>query len=306
MTSNRFDVIELLLASGADINVADEQGNTLLFKAVSSGNLPHAQKLLDMGADLQHLNLCNESVLFTAIRGAGGRPMIEYLINRGVNVDVINTQGKKAVVVALDMVKMSCLRSIGDRGRVFAKPATRDVIRMLIDSTANLYDSNGLPCAMSCLGVCLRIDILYYFYEDMPTTVLAVKHGATAPYTELFRVAMQQKEELDYSARRNDCLFFTLQFAMFLRAGGVRLHGIDDMIKSLPIWAERKYGDLLRGIIRESGQPMSLQEWCRIVLRDILAVKGHMWELIDQLPVPTLLKTYIKLSSSDYGHLLCL
>ena len=64
-------------------------------------------------------------------------------------------------------------------------------------------------------------------------------------------------------ARAKDGIF-TLQFTKFLRAGGVRLHGIDDMIKSLPRWAERKYTGLLSDIMSEFGQPMPLQECCRL------------------------------------------
>ena len=76
------------------------------------------------------------------------------------------------------------------------------------------------------------MDTLYYFYEDMPTTVLFIKHGAKLPYDIMFKLCYQQRDELARFARAKPCIFFTTDCTVFLRAAGIAITSIDQLKQS--------------------------------------------------------------------------
>ncbi len=63
------EAIELLLAKGADVNAADEEGETALMQAATSGFTAVAQLLLDRGANLDQPSKKNQTAWLMAAMG---------------------------------------------------------------------------------------------------------------------------------------------------------------------------------------------------------------------------------------------
>lgn len=61
-----FDIAELLIANGADVNIADNEGWTPLMRASIAGAYDIAELLLSKNADASALNSLNESAIFHA------------------------------------------------------------------------------------------------------------------------------------------------------------------------------------------------------------------------------------------------
>src|SRR5262245_33294409 len=68
-SSNCLDAIDVLLAHGADVNAADENGTTALMHAAGLGFAKIVQRLLDKGADLDRTNKDRQSAWLMAAMG---------------------------------------------------------------------------------------------------------------------------------------------------------------------------------------------------------------------------------------------
>jgi uncharacterized protein len=66
---NCSDAIDMLVARGADVNAADEDGATALMHAAGLGFVPIVQQLLDRGADLERTNKDRQSAWLIAAMG---------------------------------------------------------------------------------------------------------------------------------------------------------------------------------------------------------------------------------------------
>src|SRR5262249_55545029 len=68
-SSNCGEAIDVLLARGADVNAADEEGTTALMHAAGLGFVSIVQRLLDKGADLERTNKDHQSAWLMAAMG---------------------------------------------------------------------------------------------------------------------------------------------------------------------------------------------------------------------------------------------
>ncbi|MBN1972914.1 MAG: ankyrin repeat domain-containing protein [Sedimentisphaerales bacterium] len=124
--SDHRDVIELLLAYGADINTKDFQGRTPLACAFANNNVDLAKLLLSAGADV------NATL-------SDGRTLLREAIERN-NVDLVklslsfNAEVNKRNTVGRTMLHIACLRS------------NREIVALLIASGADIdaKDNGGL------------------------------------------------------------------------------------------------------------------------------------------------------------------
>jgi ankyrin repeat protein len=87
--SNSEEMIELLIAKGADVNAKNNQGNTPLYLAVGNNQKELAELLLLKGADV---NTKNKKGL-TPLHNAKRKEIIELLIAKGANINAQDNQG---------------------------------------------------------------------------------------------------------------------------------------------------------------------------------------------------------------------
>jgi ankyrin repeat protein len=90
--SKKTRMVKRLVTNGADINMVDEEGNTLLTGVASLGDVNMTLFLIDNGAEVNKQNNEGCSPLhFAAIFGYWG--VIEILLNRNANINLKDNKG---------------------------------------------------------------------------------------------------------------------------------------------------------------------------------------------------------------------
>lgn len=80
------DIVQLLIANGADINLLNEYGETTLHKAAEEGNEGAVTMLLDMGAKL-NLQDCDGLTPLLAAAQWGKTAIVRILLDRGASIN---------------------------------------------------------------------------------------------------------------------------------------------------------------------------------------------------------------------------
>jgi ankyrin repeat protein len=92
-------VVRVFLESGADVQRADVHTDTALHYAASDvtnmRRLEMCRLLLDWGAEVDHEGLGGNTALHLAVTN-GDRPLAEVLVERGANVTLKNADGQTA------------------------------------------------------------------------------------------------------------------------------------------------------------------------------------------------------------------
>ncbi len=88
-------IVEMLIANKANVNASDEYGNTSLMAASETGEKDIAELLIDNGANVNAKNISNITPLMLAAR-KGHKELARLLIVRGADTAAIDTSGKKA------------------------------------------------------------------------------------------------------------------------------------------------------------------------------------------------------------------
>jgi ankyrin repeat protein len=97
-----FDMVKLLLAHGADVNVADRDGTTPLMKAIDVRDMRMASLLLDSSAQINAKDHRGHTALTRAVLRSDA-PMLKMLIARGADVDVVTEMGTTPWSIAQSM-----------------------------------------------------------------------------------------------------------------------------------------------------------------------------------------------------------
>ena len=115
-------MVQNLIDKGAEVDAADELGETSLYKAAGKGMMDVAQTLIDRGAKV---NMTTEGGITPLHKAAvkGMKEMAQMLIDKGANVDMANERGETPLHMATE------------NGMI-------DVVQVLIDSGANLRKRN--------------------------------------------------------------------------------------------------------------------------------------------------------------------
>jgi len=100
-SENSIDLIELLIKAGADVNAADDYGWTPLLIAVINDNLEATKVLLNHGANINAVNSDFENAFIVAIENGASDNLIELLVKHGVDVNAKNKDGLTALMVAI-------------------------------------------------------------------------------------------------------------------------------------------------------------------------------------------------------------
>lgn len=99
LKSEHYDVANLLIKYGSDVNLLDGQGRSVLWKVVlNKGGLDVIKLLIENGADV---NAGNGSVLMAAAR-KGKFEIAKLLIEYGADVNKVDSEGRSALIVATE------------------------------------------------------------------------------------------------------------------------------------------------------------------------------------------------------------
>jgi len=111
MCEEQAEIISMLIANGADVNLKNEEGISALHLACYAEN---AKLLLDAGADINQADNVGNAPLHThAANGEESEEVVEYLILKGADKKVKNSAGSTALDVAVkreDAVLIQLLR----------------------------------------------------------------------------------------------------------------------------------------------------------------------------------------------------
>lgn len=107
--------VEELLAEGADINVLDSNGNTLLHQAAMTADPDVIDLLIEEGADIESTDERGNTPLHAAAR-YGETTTVLALANAGANVDATNSDGETPLYLAVREGDLSMAQTLLDRG----------------------------------------------------------------------------------------------------------------------------------------------------------------------------------------------
>jgi ankyrin repeat protein len=109
-------IIELLLAHGADINVKDRSGNTLLIMAIMQYNLGFIAFFLKKGININVKNQLGMTALLVAA-SKGYSDIVKKLVAQGAEVDLKNSEGYTALMLAVDNRFFELVKYLIDEGK---------------------------------------------------------------------------------------------------------------------------------------------------------------------------------------------
>lgn len=92
LEENNMDMLDYLISNGADINIKNDEGDTILNIAVSNDNLEAVRFLLERGANPNILNILKENALHFAVAIRDHR-IVDELINKGAKINVKEENG---------------------------------------------------------------------------------------------------------------------------------------------------------------------------------------------------------------------
>ncbi len=85
MYAGSVGVVKFLLSRGINIDAVDDQGNTALIEAVKSHKIGSVKALLEAGADDNVVNYCGQTVLMIAASFCN-KDLVELLLEKGADV----------------------------------------------------------------------------------------------------------------------------------------------------------------------------------------------------------------------------
>ena len=109
------DLLRLLIAAGADVNHADNDGATPLYHACTAFNREGARLLVEGGADVNAATREGETPLMNAALGNHAE-MVKLLLNAGADVNAVDAQGCTALDAAEAAGSRECTRLLQRAG----------------------------------------------------------------------------------------------------------------------------------------------------------------------------------------------
>ena len=112
VAANDVDGAKAAIERGARINVPDlSTGNTPIFTAVSNNFGFMTQELINLGADVNHINLKGNTPLIVAITSADN-DLVSLLLASGANPNAQNNNGDTALIWAVKLQNTDMVRSL--------------------------------------------------------------------------------------------------------------------------------------------------------------------------------------------------
>lgn len=166
MYSANRDIIKLLLNKGADINVANNNGDNFLLFASRRGNWNNVKFIVDYGLNINYKNNNNESALLITIKYRNWN-IAEFLIEREAIIDIPDKNGNTELLFAskygnVEFVNLLLNKranphhrnNIGQSAFILAcKYFNSQIIKILLDRNVdiNCYNNHGNNALMSMI-----------------------------------------------------------------------------------------------------------------------------------------------------------
>lgn len=191
--SNNLDMVKLLAAKGANVNVADPRyGNTALFYAVRFQNLEMVRFLVDHGSRINLQDKRGNLLVEYAIADAKPHDarVLQLLLEKGGDAEAVNAKGSPLAAIAVMQGKPAALALLlskykadpntrlgGDRGDPLLALAAlnthadgNEMVKMLLDAGANPWVKARGVDVMQSLA---RSKEYYPISGDMPPKIRA-------------------------------------------------------------------------------------------------------------------------------------
>ncbi len=94
----------LVTEAGAEVDLANDDGNTPLMLAAAAGNLDLVRFYVEYGANIHHVNNSGETPFFVAAIGGYVDAAI-FLVESGADINHVNNDGKTALSVLLNTTR---------------------------------------------------------------------------------------------------------------------------------------------------------------------------------------------------------
>jgi ankyrin repeat protein len=109
------DLLQLLVAKGADVNAQASSGATPLFWAVLWNQKEDADFLLSKGANINAADAYGETILDCAMDMDNDK-IVEFLVNKGADVNAVDQSGKRPLTYALGMTSHKPAQLLREHG----------------------------------------------------------------------------------------------------------------------------------------------------------------------------------------------
>lgn len=107
----RYDMVDYLLAEGADVNIADNHKTTPLHVCASYGNLTCLKTMLARGANQNAQDERGRTSLYFAITG-NHKEVVFYLIENGCNINIYDSNFGSPLQKALTMSNLDIVQAL--------------------------------------------------------------------------------------------------------------------------------------------------------------------------------------------------
>ncbi|CAN2103767.1 ankyrin repeat domain-containing protein [Wolbachia pipientis] len=119
INEGNLDVAESLVDEGADVNVANGSGQTILHFAAGSDDLELVKRLLDKGASVNSTDAVMESPLHYAVAEGGNLEIVKLLVDKGANVNAKNIFSRTPLHLATIVNRLNLVQHLVERGADF-------------------------------------------------------------------------------------------------------------------------------------------------------------------------------------------
>lgn len=98
---DNLEIVELLIDSGVNVNLQDNSGNNALMVAIDNKiDFDIIKLLIISGTDINLRNNIGDTALIIAVKKDSSLTLIEFLINAGADINIINNNGDNALKIA--------------------------------------------------------------------------------------------------------------------------------------------------------------------------------------------------------------
>ncbi len=136
IAKDKEEIFEDFIAAGIDVNARDDLGTPLLNIAIRNDNEPFAERLINLGADI---NASSTDRGYTAVMDAvwrGNEKLTEYLIKKGADLNTISKEGQSNLVLAVGADRVKICKLLVENG---SDPDVKDSMGMSAYQYATLF-----------------------------------------------------------------------------------------------------------------------------------------------------------------------
>jgi hypothetical protein len=107
LSRKNFKIAKLLISSGADVNVAMNDGSTPLIMAIRDNSLKISEFLIFQGAEINHKDQFGYSALHLTVRFTDNCDLVDFLLMSGASIYDKNAKDQTPLQVAISLNKDS-------------------------------------------------------------------------------------------------------------------------------------------------------------------------------------------------------